>query len=594
MGQAHRFGVFAALLATATLAESSPVGAAGRVLRPHAGGNVTEVRLVRAASSEWSRQWTQYRMSGSGRIAIVTPVPTGTFVDPVADAWFEALEAATAPRVVPPTGTPECGGYGLVHVTGNLSHSATLGPSHVAVLNSVGQVQSLAQNQGLPFYDSDQQALEAYPPPYLALVYQLSGGSQLTQAVRYTTNGVSSPIPLAVAYDESATPDLTLWTIGEGRARIVNAVELTPDVIDFTWLAAQGKSDYPERRRERLIDEKGSAWMIETTGTAPLFQFGVIPNQGGAMPPVVSEYFERAISQGSATGTASSCLEGVWDAQELGKTGARVADPCPAGALTTVPVAGGGVPDCDPTPGAGEIDALTLVCGGADDLASAFAGMDVNRARITRQRGVLHEQSHDVTLELYEGPSMPRVLTAPAVNLDQCVSGTGGSSGGGYYGGSGSGSGAQSGTAGYAGGYVEETHTDVNVSCSGSSSDSGGDSCSGDSSSSSDDSCSGDSSSSSDDSCSGDSSSGSDDACSGDSSSGSGDSCSGDSSGGGGEGCSGDSGGGCSSGSSGGGDCSVANGARRVKPTLWLITLAAVAFPLRRRGRAKRRAGRPV
>jgi hypothetical protein len=590
--------------------------AAGRVLRSDSGSAaVVEVRVAHAASSAWSRLWTQYRLNGSGRTAIVTPVAPATFVDPTTDAWFEALEEATAPRIVPPLGASLCGPTQAtsVDVTGNLSHDQTIAPAQVAVLSDLAQVLAFAASQKLVVSSADQTALEQEPGPFVALVYQLAGTGALTQPVRYSTRGSAAALPLPLVVSASE-PDITLFTIGAGRARIAGAPEHTPDALGFGWSMMEGKSDYVALRRQLLAQENGKSWLVETTGTAPLYQWSVLPNQAGSVPPVVQIYFERALAQGAATGSAQKCLEPVWDAQELGESGAIVSDPCPGGALAIVPASDGSAPGCDPAPSAGQIAAASLACGMADDLAHALAGTRPDLARITRSRSVAGSDSGAASIELHDGMTLPRVLTAPSADLNGCLPGDGA---GGSGGGSGGGTGASGtpGEPGYGGSDGAHAHTDVSVSCAGSSeTSSSNDSCSGDSSSGAgDDSCSGDSSSgASNDSCSGDSSSGAgDDSCSGDSSSSSdstdsctgdssssasdgSDACSGDSSdgyGSTGDGCSGDSGSGADSGCSGGdsasgADCNVSRlRSRRPKLSLWLLISAAIALPLRRRRR---------
>lgn len=591
MGRACFSGLLGTAVALGIGVLAHPASAAGRVLTGASGTpKVTELRLAHAASPAWERTWAQYRLSGGGRVAIVTAVRPGTHADPAPDAWFEALEAATAPRVVPPPAVPECGnGAATVHVTGDLSHVPSLPPSEVAVLGSLDALSDFAAARQLDFDAADAAALGEHAAPFLALVYEPSGGSTLTEAVRLAAPGASEPIALSLAASSGDEPDVTLWTFGSGRAALAGITEHTPDAVGFSFVAKTGISDYPERRRELLTADHGAAWLIETSGSAPLFQLGVLPKQGGAIPPIASEYFDRAAVAGLAPSPSTSCFAGALDARAAGKSGASVAERCPKGLLAVVP---GSAPACDPEPAEGEIDSDALICGDAEDLAHALAGGRPDQARVTRHRGVVGVDTADPEIELHDGTALPRVLTASDTDLSGCATegtgGSGGATGSGAYSGS-------SGTWGYGGsggdGYYApepETHTEVNVSCWGSSEPSSeGDSCSGDSSSSSEgDSCSGDSSDGAEggEACSGDSSDGADggDACSGDSSSGSGDGCSGDSSGGG-DGCSGDTG-------SSGGDCSVSERRpRRIRLQIWLVGAAALAFAWRRLSRPRAR-----
>jgi hypothetical protein len=468
-----------------------------------------------------------------------------------------------------------------------------LPPSEVAVLGSLDALSDFAAARELELDLADVTALGEHGAPFLALVYEPSGGSTLTEAVRLAAPGASGPIALSLASGSGDQPDVTLWTFGVGRAALEGVTEHTPDAVGFSFVAKTGLSDYPERRRELLTADHGAAWLIETSGAAPLFQLGVLPKQAGAIPPIASEYFDRAAIAGLAPNPPAGCFAGALDARAVGKGGASVAERCPKGLLAVVP---GNAPACDPGPAEGEIASDALVCGDAEDLAHALAGSRPDQARITRHRGVVGVDTADPQIELYDGTALPRVLTASDTDLTGCATagsgGNGGGMGSGAYSGS-SGSWGQGGSGGSGGdGYYTpepETHTEVSVSCWGSSEPSSeGDSCSGDSSSSSSegDSCSGDSSDGADggEACSGDSSDGADggEACSGDSSSGSGDGCSSDSSGGG-DGCSGDTG-------SSSGDCSVSGRRpRRVRLQIWLLGAAALAFGWRRIARPRAR-----
>lgn len=594
MGRATAFRLALALLFV-TLA--APAQAAGRLLS--GAGKYAwplEVRLAQARSAQWSRLWVQYRLQGAGRLAIVAPAAPGTRVDPVPDAWFEALEAATSLRIVRPTGAPACGAAssGSLHVTGSLAHEPTLAPTEVALLSGIADVQGFAAGRSLTFSSDDQLALAQHPGPYVALVYELSGAGVLTQAVRFSAPGSAAPVALTLPSTAGGPVDLSVWWLGEGRARIVGAKEHTPDAVGFSWLAVQGVSDYPERRRELLESEQGAAWLVEVSGSSALHQWTVLPNQAGAIPPIVSEYLDRALTQGATTGSLGECLAAVWDARASGQAGGVVSERCPAGALALVP---GGGTSCSNAAGPGEISASSLACGEADDLAHALAGSRPDRLRVTRHRGLLAAKTGDAAIELFDGAELSAAITAPETDLSGCsgVGGAGGSgsvSGHGAYGGSTGSPGTPDPDPGYgatSGEYEDDAHVDVSVSCWGTSEPGhGDDSCSGDSSSSQEgdgDACSGDSSDGYDDggdSCSGDSSDGSD-SCSGDSSDGygdGGDSCSGDS-GGGDSGCSSDS-------SSSGGDCSLSKRRpRRPKLSLLVLWVAALLFPLRRFGRRR-------
>jgi hypothetical protein len=600
------------------LASPSPARAAGRLLRP-AGSSLAPVaaRIAVAPSPSSETFWVSLGVSGGpGRFALVVPVAPGSSVDPTLDAWFDALDAATAPRVRPPLGAPACGktSGGSMESTAT-TQSGTLGPSKVATFSSVPEVSVFALSEGFAFGSADQSALEASGAVrFVALSYETKTSNATTETVRFALPSAGSEIALGLL-EASSHADVTLYTIAPFRARAAGAAELEPDQLMTTWHVLDGKSDYVERRRELLLAGKGASWLTEATGATPLFGWNVLPAGAGSIAPAVKTYLDQAHAEDAGVPPADGCLTAVWDAVAAGKLGAHVGPACAPGLLGTVP-ADGGAPACDETPGPGEIAAQSLRCGAADDLALAFAGMNPEELRLTRASSVLGSATPAaLAVSATKGDSISVLITATDADTTGCVQGNGpsggagGSGGGGWYGGNGGGNGY-----GASDGYEqpapvvnqEGSSTQVDVSCSAGNNGTS-DSCSGDSQSSSGngDTCGGDSSSGSDSSSSGDtcggdsssSSSGDGDTCGGSSSSssGDGDTCSSSSSGSSGDSCG-------SSGSSGSGDCSIGRGRRPpIRLSAFTLGLFALAFPLRRltrkrplNARAPGRAGKNV
>ncbi|HSN99820.1 MAG TPA: hypothetical protein VLS89_16100, partial [Candidatus Nanopelagicales bacterium] len=70
-----------------------------------------EQRVALAVGPDRTTLWTSVRVSSSGpggALGIVAPAAPGAALDWSSSAWFEALEVATAPRVLAPP--LECGG----------------------------------------------------------------------------------------------------------------------------------------------------------------------------------------------------------------------------------------------------------------------------------------------------------------------------------------------------------------------------------------------------------------------------------------------------------------------------------------------------
>ncbi len=607
-----RFRAGAVLVALSLFLACLPARAVGRVISSSDGpAKLDELRVAAAFSTNQTTLWTAFRLSGSAkRVAVVLPVAPGSLVDPASEAWFRALEKATAPRVMPPSGMPACygGSKNLIDDTAVDAPAATLHPLQVAVLDTVVDLDAFAAKNQLALSPGDRAALDIPGQRLLAVLYPLSPGSSVfTQALRVTEPVELSTLPLGIARAAGADPiPFTLWTLLPGRGGMAPGAALDPADVKAVWHAFDGNSDYVDKRHDLLTAAAGASFIREASGNARLFGWTAPPGQITPIPPAADAYYSIAAQLGDTTSDPASCAHSAAEARVAGSIGMPVAPACASGLLARVPLDGGADPTCTEKPQAGTVDADTLRCGAADDFAMAMSGLLANQVGLTRLSGVLGSKSTtDVGIEHL--PADPRSPIVAASTYDdggchsQATGGSGGSSSWGTNGSGGSTGGGNvvvggSGGYGNSGNYSSSSgNVAVDMSCT----SSGSDSCSGDSSSSSSDSCSGDSSSSSDGAtCSGDSSSSSSsDSCSGDSSSSSdGATCSGDSSGSSdGATCSGDSssssdGATCSGSSSGSGSsCALAPGGH-AHLSAWTIGLVALLLPSRRVWR--RRSGR--
>lgn len=611
-------GVFVAL--------STHDARAQEVWLPSSGLSPIEQRLVIAAGPDRVTTWSSLRFDASaGPVAVVVPVTSGASLDWASDAWLEALEGATAPRIFPPKGTSAvCPGeeepLSAFQVEGQTAHAVALVPAEAMILDDVATVAVWAELYGLVLSPAVEAQLTALTGHHFAVMrYDAPPGYSVTPTLRVTTPGAAPTMPLALTRASGQSLLATTWTFGAGRAALIGATEgaLNPDAL--SWNAAQGTSTYRELRKLKLLALGPNGALVEAAGHEPLAKSVSIADGTASIDAVVTTYTNRAGAYGDATEDPAACalsmasaLAGVLPLSAV----------CPRGELAVV---GPAVP-CVEVVGPGEADPEKLRCGPqADDLALALSGLSPASTWVTRTALLIADGATGITFPLGfpGGAALSPVVEAASVNLSDCgpssTSSTG--SGRGTSGGAGTGTGYPSGGGEpphdtvYSETYV---HTDLGCDCSGTAdtyttyddgydetyaSDTSSDSCDGDTASSgneSGDSCSGDTTSSSStesgDTCSGSSSSGADsggDTCDGSSSSSSsGDSCDGGgSSGSSGGGC--DSGGssgssGCSGGSSGG-DCSVGGGRPR-PPKLSVLAFAAAALlaPLRRLTRRKR------
>lgn len=603
-----------------------------------------EARIAVAAGPDRTTTWTSLRLEAApGAVGMVVPVPPGASLDWSSDAWLEALEIATAPRVFPPAGvSPVCPGADAgrggdpFEVAGALEHTKSVVPDEAAILPDAAAVAAWAEANALALAPALEADLAAQTGArFFVARFTAAGGAAVSPTLRVVAPGAAPALPLALTRAGASPLRVTSWLLGAGRGGLTGAPEASIAAA-IAWDAAEGVSTYRERREQALAQAAEGAALIEATSHEALAEAVPIASGTASIDGVLGTYLERAAAYLGAPDPAE-CLPAA--AAALASSSA-VATSCPRADLGVVD----GTPSCVEAPVAGQIDPAKLRCGGAvDDLAVAFSGLSPAAVRLTRHTSRIAPGAagHAWPVAFGEGPALEPILEATALDLSGCddAGGTGSGRGAGSSGSSRGTGGPPGGSSGGAGsgvsggdGYVyhHDPYADVGCDCSGTETvgyhsggetDEGGgetepaeetgyayqddDGCSSDSSeTASGDDCGGDSSdpSSSGDGCSGQTESGydyqEDDGCSGESAgSGSSDSCGDDGSSSGTDSCSGDgassTGDGCSGSSGGGEDCSVARGRRR-SPRLSALTLGALALlaPLRRAGRARRRVAR--
>lgn len=573
-----------------------------------------EQRVAVASGPDRTTLWTSLHLEAdAGPIALIIPVPPGASLDTSSDAWFEALEVATAPRVLPPKGVrstcPDSLSPGqLFHVAGTVDHTSSLPPKEVQVLADGSAVSAWAGSNGLGLSKPMKVALSSMAGVrFLAVRFEATGQSATTRTIRVVMPGAEATLPLALTR-ASDNKDLlvTTWLIGPGAGGLVGATAVDVPEGKIAWDASKGESSYVAARAEALSAAGPSGAALECAGHDPLSHNLSIADGKASITGVITSLFERASAYGDGAAETDACIAQA--AAALASV-TPVAASCPRADLGVVD----GADTCAEMPG-GYTDPAALRCGdGADDMAVALSGLVPAETWLTRQSMLIASGTGGTTwsLSFAPGAALSPVMTATSVDLSGCFeqpdsssssssgSGSGASSGGITSGGSNNPSGGSP-TGGPPDVYVSP---DVGCDCSGTADtvdywtetvpeddsetyDSTED-CSSDTTSSGDD-CSGDTSDSygsSGDDCSGEDPGGSDN-CTGDTSSS--EDCSGDASGGG------DS---CDSGGSSGGDCSVASGrrdvAKRRAPKLSAMTLGLLALiaPLRRVGTRKRQRG---
>lgn len=539
----------------------------------------------------------------------LVPVRPGAAVDYSNDAWLDALDETTAPRVGPRMKPMAC------DVKEDVERVETWGsvgtkryPKALTLLESEAQARAHAaaldhrvtSETGTRIHDAYARGW-AFLALEIATPYAPGAPLSSSPTVRVRDDGGLLPggaeglVPLALTGSAAVAARVTAWVIGDGGAELPNMSDVPSSAI--VW--SESGSSFSKHRATELWASQ--TWIRESSTHDVFFSELALP-KSKPLPPLYAAYF------GAATGGTRPECETTTLAASSSLGSVRRA--CVAGTVANV---AGGEP-C--TPGNGAIDPVSFTCGaGVDDLAFALANVSPMRVVATRFSGSIAKASFgtDIAITpstanispLYEASrtECESPSTNPSSSSGSSSSGTngppqggapigggagGGSSGAGqaYWsrtdscsgtsivyvsdtgnrqtvyddegcggsteavGAAGGSSSTGSSSGGSSSGWDVDDNSSVGSGSSSSSSSSSDDGCGGSSSSSSSDGCGGDSGSSSDDSCGGgSSSSSSSDGCDSSSSSSS-DSC----------GSSGSSSDSCSGG--GGGDsCSCAKGA---------------------------------
>jgi hypothetical protein len=524
-------------------------------------------------------RWASLRVHGEATAFVwILPTRAGAWVDLASDGWLEALEEASAPRVVPPDISPPCGIAGGVEIEGDDSHEATLAPDGlVAAPDGAALTLGLAM-WGLLLPRDLAAAIDAAAASgdaFVALHFTVPPGSATyirTRTVRITEDEPALTSPsvagLTLTGGDGSSPAIIAHALFGQPTAWVSPAGTQPSLSPSSILWRPDGSSTYSAARDALLESMPGSWLEETAGHGILFQATSVPGSA-QIAAVTDAYFARAGKYGDAADDVHACAA---SALAVAASSSTVALACPPGALATVGPAG----RCQEVVAAGEIAPDVLRCGGiADDLALALSGLAPGQAYLTRARSVIPAGlfGHDTLLQPASDERGP-VVSAAGYTVACVPQGGGGQGVSVVAGGWGTGALGFGVTAGASGG-TEAPPDSVTDPGSGGA---GGDDSSGDSSSG--ESCGGDSSSSTDSSTD---SSSSGEGCGGGTSSGSESSGSDTSSS---DSCSGSGGSGSSSDSN---NCST--GGRPTRGRSYVsrvaIALAFLAGALRRRTRRR-------
>ncbi|WP_044967527.1 MULTISPECIES: DUF2330 domain-containing protein [Sorangium] len=399
---------------------------------PGAGQASVEQRVAVAAGPERTTLWTSLRFQGaSGPVALVVPVPPLAALDTSSDAWFEALEAATAPRVLPPQGVDpycpgEAGAPSPFETVGRLAHEATLEPVEVTVLEDADAVARWAASAGLALSSEAAAQLGGLRGMrFVAARFDAPGGAAVTRTLRIATGGGEPILPLSLAGAGAGDVQVTAWLLGDGRGALSGAAPVTLPPASLSWDASAQRSDYAELRAGALGEAGLHGWLVEGAGHEALSRR--ISLGSDSVDSVIEAYFARASAYGDIGDAPGTCAAVAAAALE---SSLKVAASCPRAAHGVVD----GALDCAESPRRDETDPDLLRCGpAADDLAVGLSGLAPSSVWLTRVslRLAAGQPGADWPLTFGEGSAISPVVRAGRVLVDECSgeAGAGGSSG---------------------------------------------------------------------------------------------------------------------------------------------------------------------
>jgi hypothetical protein len=164
-----------------------------------------EQRVAVAVTPLRTTLWTSLRfVSQGGAVGVVLPV-AGASVDLSSDAWFEALEVATAPRIFPtPALSPYCPGTPAGPTTpfdtaGHLEHTVSAALAESAILPDTSSVTAWAAARGLTLSTAVQVGLGDFAgAQFLAMRFVPPAGAGITPTVRIAIPGQIPTLPLSL------------------------------------------------------------------------------------------------------------------------------------------------------------------------------------------------------------------------------------------------------------------------------------------------------------------------------------------------------------------------------------------------------------
>ncbi len=358
-------------------------------------------RMVMSISPTQSVLWDQIQYSGEPEeFAWVLPVKPGARVEASTAAFFEVLEGQTATRIIPPPldcGGGSNGGLGCGAALSAASeggdgdfqngepavdvlHEGTVGPYETVTLSTEipGALNDWLEDHGYNVDDASQPIIDQYVAEgfdFIALRLQPGKGVSQMTPVRVVMEGGGLTLPLRmVGIGTGPETPIVLYVVSEGRYTTQNFPEAALNTGLLSWNFKTQESNYTALRESAFAAHPGGSFLT-TFAAQGFFTTGYFDQFDFSEQTFGDLYLQQALDNGEI---ATACSVPP-------TTSGQVENPCPPGEPWDSPACGTVAP--------GNVDARTLGCAGAEDLAVAFNGLRIEDVWLTRLEAVLPREA---------------------------------------------------------------------------------------------------------------------------------------------------------------------------------------------------------
>jgi hypothetical protein len=393
--------------------------AAGAVLgHPGETPTLKSVRVAVAIAPGRSTLWAQVSVAGaSSGFAWLLPVRPGARIDLASDAWLDALDAATIPVLLEPSGSGDAGttcDAGAPDIAPATTSPQSMRPAATGVFADAATLGTFLAGSGYALPDDLANRLATFFASGSAVLAETYSSDALPARTTRITDTGPPILPFAWSGPAAAITPVTAFVVASAAAT-AGTSPLGLDPATLVW-APDDASTYANAAQVLLVQAAGARWLTESAQPGILFQ-GAALAPLVSLPAVVPGYFQLAAAYGDGPDDAATCAAAADAAQvDAGPFGSV----CPPGALGVVAGPSPCSPAADDAGDEGGNDAsdegaesVVGPCGTEDDAALALASLGPSGVWVTRVAGVLETASaNDVAVSAETGPVVPSIVVA--------------------------------------------------------------------------------------------------------------------------------------------------------------------------------------